>query len=205
MLPSYIIHNSNQIERKEIVVKIIQITGAKVVEAVWNTQDPIWGCRESHKKVARLAKEEHPDSAYLVFEDDCEILDPRFIYLILEHLDVDILYFGVNGYCVHQDPFPLLHNWGTHAMMMTPRARDTLLEKEEKYLNMHFPKGIHAYDALMCVMAECEGLKVWKPDELNKNRWVRQKPGLKSSISGSIRQEDIVQPELPSRLSFETL
>jgi hypothetical protein len=205
MLPAYIIHNSKEKDRKEIVQKLIEATGAKVVEAVWNTQDPIWGCRESHKKVAILAKQEHPESAYLVFEDDCEILDPNFIRVIFDHLDADIIYFGVNGYCVHQLPFPLLHNWGTHAMMMTPKARDTLLEKEAKYLEMPFPRGVHPYDALMCVMAECENLKVWKPDEVNKNRWVRQKPGLKSSISGAIREENIVQPELPSKRLFETL
>lgn len=187
MLPAYIIHNSQQLEREDIVNQLIQTTCAKVVEAVWNKEDPVWGCRESHKKVAQLAKHEHPDSAYLVFEDDCEILDPNFIHVIFEHLDVDILYFGINGYCVHQKPFPLQHSWGTHAMMITPKARDTLLEKEAMYLQMAFPLGNHPYDMLMCVMAECEGLKVWKPEEAEKTRWVRQKPGLVSSISGSVR------------------
>jgi hypothetical protein len=203
MLPTYVIHNSQQTEREEIVNQIIQRTGGKVVEAVWSSQDPVWGCRESHKKVARVAKEEYPDSAYLVFEDDCEILDPKFIYVILDHLDVDILYFGVNGFCVHQEPFALKHSWGTHAMMMTPKARDTLLEKEHEYLKMKFPLGKHPYDMLLCVMAECEGLKVWKPDELTMTRWVRQKPGLKSSISGSIREEPRVPT--PSTLVFDTL
>ena len=187
MLPAYIIHNSQQVEREEIVNKVIQTTGAKIVEAVWNKKDPVSGCRESHKKVAKLAKEEHPDSPYLVFEDDCEILDPHFIDILSEHLDVDMLYFGLNGYCFHMKPFPLKHSWGTHAMMMTPKARDTLLEKEALYLKMQFPLGNHPYDMLMCVMAERENLKVWKPDETSMTRWVRQKPGLTSSISGNIR------------------
>jgi hypothetical protein len=187
MLPAYIIHNTQKLERKELVDNIIKKTGAKIVEAVWNTQDPVWGCRESHKKVARLAKEEHPDSSYLVFEDDCEILDDNFLDLLYENPDVDILYFGLNGSCTHNLPFPLRHTWGTHAMMMTPKARDIFLEKENKYLQMRFPFGNHPVDQLFCVMEYVEELKVWKPDERTMKKWVRQKPGLVSSISGSIR------------------
>ena len=187
MLPAYIIHNSDQVERKEIIEKLIQTTGAKVVEAVWNTKDPVWGCRESHKKVARLAKEEHPDRSYLVFEDDCEIVNPNFLELLLENPEVDILYFGVNGFCTHQLPFKLRHSWGTHAMMMTPKARDIFLANEAEYLQMRFPLGNHPLDQLFCVMEAKEDLKVWKPDERTMKKWVRQKPGLKSAISGSIR------------------
>lgn len=187
MLPAYIIHNSEQLDRKDLVNKLIQATGAKVVEAVWDTSDPNRGCRESHKKVARLAKEEHPESAYLVFEDDCEILDPNFLDLIVENPDVDILYFGLNGFCVHKQPFVLKHSWGTHAMMMTPKVRDLLLTTEEKYLKMKFPLWDHPIDQLFCVMEHCEELRVWKPDERTMKKWVQQKPGLKSAISGSIR------------------
>ena len=187
MIPAYIIHNTSQIERKEIVDRLIQATGAKVVEAVWNTQDPVLGCRESHKKVARLAKEEYPHSSYLVFEDDCEIVDPNFLELLNEHKDVDILYFGVNGFCVHQQPYRLRHSWGTHAMMITPKARDCFLEKETEILQMRFPLGNHPLDQLFCVLEDKEKLKVWKPDESAMKQWVRQKPGLKSAISGSIR------------------
>lgn len=188
MLPAYIIHNYDQVDRKELVEKLIEATGAKVVEAIWSEKDPVWGCRESHKKVARIAKQEYPDSAYLVFEDDCEIVNSSFLKIILENLDKDIVYFGVNGFCVHNQPFPLQHSWGTHAMMMTPKARDLLLTKESKYLEMEFPLGYHPYDQLMCVLAECENLKVWKPNEQSMTKWVRQRPGLKSAISGSIRE-----------------
>ena len=187
MLPAYIIHNSGQTERKDLVEKLIQTTGAKVVEAVWNTLDPVWGCRESHKKVARLAKEEHPDSPYLVFEDDCEILDTSFLKLIDENKDVDLLYFGVNGFCIHMQPFPIKHSWGTHAMYITPKVRDSLLEKESLYMRMNFPRKEHPYDQLLCVMTFFEHWKVWKPDEQSMYKWVRQKPGLVSSISGNVR------------------
>lgn len=187
MLPAYIIHNSKQKEREDIVKKLVEATDAKIVEAVWSTDDPVWGCRESHKKVARLAKEEHPFSSYLVFEDDCEIVDPSFLDLMVENPDVDVLYFGVNGFCTHKLPFPLRHSWGTHAMMLSPKARDALLEKEEKYLQMKFPLGNHPLDQLFCVMEHCEELKVWKPDERKMKKWVRQKPGLVSAISGAVR------------------
>lgn len=187
MIPAYIIHNSQQVDRKEIVNALVKATDAIIVEAVWSTKDPVWGCRESHKKVARLAKEAHPDSAYLVFEDDCEILDPYFLDLIVENADVDLLYFGVNGFCTHKKPFVLKHSWGTHAMYITPKVRDLLLTKESYYLQMEFPLGNHPLDQLYCVMEANENLKVWKPDERTMKRWVRQKPGLKSAISGAIR------------------
>ena len=187
MIPAYIIHNSKQIERKDIVDKLIQTTSAKVVEAVWNTQDPVWGCRESHKKVARVAKEEYPNSAYIVFEDDCEIVDNTFLNLIEQHSKCDLIYFGVNGYCIHVEPFPIKHSWGTHAMYITPKVRDAILEKESKYMTMRFPRQEHPFDQLLCVMAFFEHWNVWKPDATSINKWVRQKPGLVSSISGSIR------------------
>jgi hypothetical protein len=189
MLPAYIIHNSKQTERKDLVASLIQTTGAKVVEAVWNTVDPIWGCRESHKKVARIAKEEHPDLPYLVFEDDCEILDSSFLNLLMlkENKNIDLLYFGINGYCIHIQPFPIKHSWGTHALYITPKVRDTLLEKEELYMLMNFPRKEHPFDQLLCVMAFFEHWSVWKPEEGLINKWVRQKPGLISSISGNIR------------------
>ena len=187
MLPAYIIHNSNQIERKDLVVNLIQTTGATVVEAVWNTKDPVLGCRESHKKVAKLAKERHPDTPYLVFEDDCEILDPSFLTLLKEHPSVDLLYFGVNGFCLHMQPFPIKHSWGTHALYITPKVRDAILEKEQLYMKLQFPRYDYPFDQLLCVMAHLEHWSVWKPDESSMTRWVRQKPGLVSSISGSVR------------------
>ena len=187
MLPAYVIHHAEQREREDIVNQLIQTTGAKVVEAVWDTKDPVRGCRESHKKVARLAKEEHPDLPYLVFEDDCEILDSSFLRCILENPRVDLLYFGVNGFCIHQEPFPIQHSWGTHALFVTPKVRDCILEKESKYMKLRFPMGNHPFDQLLCVMAHFEHWKVWKPTPDTMNKWVRQKPGLVSSISRSIR------------------
>ena len=85
------------------------------------------------------------------------------------------------------EPFPIQHSWGTHALYITPKVRDTILEKESTYMTMRFPKKDHPFDQLLCVMAFLEHWKVWKPEEASMNKWVRQKPGLVSSISGSIR------------------
>lgn len=186
MLPAYVIHHSSQSERDELVQNIIRITNAKVVDACMNPTNPTQGCRASHRKVAELAKREHPDSAYLVFENDCEILDPDFLKL-LENKDVDILYFGVTGNCVHHLPFTSYHTWGTHAMMVNPKARDIFLKDEEKYLQMTFVDNNHPIDQMWCVIQHAEKLRVWIPPVDSFKKYVRQKPGLKSSITGKIR------------------
>ncbi len=194
MLPAYIIHHTTQQDRQHLVDLLVKATGGTVVDAVWIPEDPIKGCRESHIKVARLAKETYPDSSYLVFEDDCEIIDPHFLNLLKEHPDVDILYFGVTNYSQHSLPFPLYHSWGTHAMMMTPKARDLFLSKLDEYLALPFPYNRHPVDQLYCVLEAKESLKVWKPS-MNAysppcetiEKYVRQKPGLLSTISKTIR------------------
>lgn len=129
MLPSFIIHHQGQTDRKDLVEALVKATGAILVDPVWIPEDPVKGCRESHKKVARLAKETYPDSAYLVFEDDCEIIDPHFLDILKEYPDVDILYFGVTNYIRYKIPIPLYHSCGTHAMMLTPKARDIFFIK----------------------------------------------------------------------------
>lgn len=183
MLPAYVIHSVNQPERDSLVKRIVKLTNAKVVEAVWDVKRPHCGCRASHRKVAELAKLEYPDSAYMVFENDCEIVDESF--LNLDCKDFDVVYFGINGSCIHNIPVICKHTWGTHAMMITPRARDIFLRDEEKYLLMPFVHKDHPIDQLWCVIQHIEKLRVFVPDEIKK--YVRQKTGLKSSISGFIR------------------
>lgn len=199
MLPSFIIHHAEQHDRKYLVQALVKATGASVIDAVWIPEDPIKGCRESHIKVARLAKELYPDSPYLVFEDDCEIVDPHFLDLLNEHPDVDILYFGVTNYSQHTLPIVLYHSWGTHAMMITPKARDLFLSKLEEYLALPFPQDKHPVDQIYCVLEVKESLKVWKPrmsycihPQNTIEKYVRQKPGLRSTISKTIRRESAI-------------
>lgn len=188
MLPAFIIHHKDQEDRKDLVQALVQATGAIVVDPVWIPQDPVKGCRESHRKVALLAKENFPDSPYLVFEDDCEIMDLNFLDLLKEHPDVDLLYFGVTNYSNYKLPFPLYHSWGTHAMMITPKVRDIFLSTLNDYLTMPFPHGNHPVDQIFCVMEKKESLLVWKPPMPIMEKYVRQKPGLRSTISKTIRR-----------------
>ena len=189
MLPTYIIHHKDQEDRKDVVQALVKATGGTIVDPVWIPQDPVKGCRESHRKVARLAKETYPDHAYLVFEDDCEIVDPHFLDLLKEHPGVDILYFGVTNYSNHKLPFPVYHSWGTHAMMVTPKVRDIFLATLDDYLLLPFPHGNHPVDQIYCVMEVKESLNSWKPPLKDMETYVRQKPGLRSTISRTIRKE----------------
>lgn len=188
MLPAFIIHHENQDDRKDLVKALVEATNGTVIDPVWIPEDPVKGCRESHRKIALFAKEKFPDSPYLVFEDDCEILDPHFLDLIKEHSDVDILYFGVTNYCHHKLPFPVYHSWGTHAMMITPKARDIFLVKVDEYLSLSFPHKKHPVDQIFCVMEAEESLRVWKPDLKSMEKYVRQKPGLLSTIEKTVRR-----------------
>jgi hypothetical protein len=183
-LPAYVIHHPSQSERDDLVDRIVAITGAKVVEAVMIKENPTLGCRSSHRKVAELAKAEHPLSAYLVFENDCEILNENFLNLTN---DVDVLYFGITGYCTHFKPFTHLSLWGTHAMMITPKARDLFLETEHEYLKMNFVDNNHPIDQLWSVLIQNKYLSYWFPPAQDIQKYVRQKPGLQSSISGKLR------------------
>jgi hypothetical protein len=189
MLPAYIIHHRKQEDRKDLVQALVNLTGATIVEPVWMPEDAVRGCRESHKKVARLAKEKYPEKAYLLFEDDCEILDSTFLDLLKEHPDVDILYFGVTHYVNHTLPIPIHQSCGTHAMMITPKARDIFLSKVDDYLTLPFPHGNHPVDQIYCVMEVKESFNVWKPDSKSVEKYVRQKPGLVSTITKKIRKE----------------
>ena len=137
MLPAYVIHHKSQPERDVLVERIIELTGAKVVEACMISYNPTLGCRMSHRKVAQLAKEEHPESAYLVFENDCEIIVPNFLNLLIKH-DVDLLFFGITGSCFHHKPFYHHSLWGTHAVKISSKARDLFLEKEEVFVSIFY-------------------------------------------------------------------
>lgn len=189
MLPAYIIHHKKQHDRKYLVQALIDLTGATIVEPVWIPEDPVRGCRESHKKVARLAKQKDPEKPYLVFEDDCEIVDPNFLDVLKEHPDVDILYFGLTHYIQHSLPFPLHQSCGTHAMMITPKARDIFLSTVDEYLHLPFPDKNHPVDQIFCVMEVKESLNVWKPNAHSVEKYVKQKPGLLSTISKKVRKE----------------
>jgi len=180
--PSFIIHSSCSPERQELVDALVAETGAEVVEAVWYPDDPKKGCRESHKKVAQLAKEKAPDASYLVFEDDCELVSERWYFPLVAGDDVDLIYLGVNGYGTF---FGDVYSYGTHAMIVSPKVRDLILEKTDSLVNRVYEKG--AFDHILNKICYDNDISVWRPGQREGERWVRQKKGLVSTITGNIR------------------
>lgn len=176
MLPAFVIHNSSCSERTEIVKKLVSQTKATVVSAVMmpNGKD---GCRMSHQAVARLARALHPTKHYLVFEDDC-VLSEDWERCIEGMEMADVLYLGYNGKCEHT-------TFGTHALMLSPKARDKILSESEKLKDVVADKG--AYDHILSKLCRQEGLLTAMPPPDEKEKWAWQKKGLKSLITGQIR------------------
>ena len=180
--PSYIIHSSTCPDRDGLVEMLRDEADAEVVEAVWDPQDPKRGCRESHKKIAAMAKRDYPDCSDLVFEDDCEFVSPRWYYPSIAGGEVDLIYLGVNGYGKF---FGDLYSYGTHAMIISPKVRDLILEKTDDYVDAVWEKG--AFDHILNKMCYDHKISVWRPPEREKERWVRQAKGYKSTITGNLR------------------
>lgn len=177
MFPAYILHHSSTKEREQLVKNLQEQTGAIVFDPVWLPENPPRGCRESHVKLANTMKEINPDSPYIVFEDDCEIIDPGFYSLLSDHPHVDLLYFGVTQYGTLNRYHNIPHcSFGTHAMYITPKARDIFLE----HWNEIVQEGIPHIDQIWNVIEHNYSLSTWKPQPQDRHRWVRQKPGLPS-------------------------
>lgn len=178
MVPAFILHHMSTKERNEIVAVLQKQTGATIFDPVWLPDDPPRGCRESHVKIAAYMKEHNPESAYIVFEDDCEIIDPNFLSYRSLDPDADIFYFGFThvGTFFKPPSFYIKCFFGTHAMYITPKARDLLLEMWEGFVK----EGIRHIDQIWNMIQHRFALRVWKPDLQNRNKWVRQKPGIPS-------------------------
>jgi hypothetical protein len=176
MLPAFIIHNTSSSERDDVVKDVQSKTKAMVVEGVFepNRKD---GCRHAHQHVARLAKSLHPTKHYLVFEDDCVLSEDW--ERCIEGMEVaDILYLGYNDKCSHTV-------FGTHALMISPKARDKIVSDSEKLKDEVIDRG--AYDHVLSKLCRQEGLLTAMPPVDEKERWAWQKKGLKSTITGKVR------------------
>lgn len=174
--PCFIIHDPNSYERTEIVNKLIEQTKGTILSAIMlpNGKD---GCRASHLAVARLARSLYPDKHYLVFEDDCVLSDDWKD--CIEGMEcIDVLYLGYNGKSSDI-------TYGTHALLISPKARDKILSETEKLKNNVVDKG--AYDHILSKICRQEGLLVAMPSLDDKDKWAEQKKGLKSLITGRIR------------------
>ena len=178
--PAYIIHHSSCVEREPLVKDLVEKTGGVVIPALF-LQDRNAGCTKSHHAVAWIAKQQYPDSPYLVFEDDCVLEDnweEALEFFEKSHHFDDIVYLGYNDQCEKTV-------FGTHALLMTPKARDILLEKQEMFMKIVEVKN--ANDWILSALCRHYNLKFSLP--IPKNRWCHQKTGLRSTITGNIRSD----------------
>ena len=165
-----IIHMNDSIERKDLVASLIELTGATVFDAL-KRENGAEGCWASHTKIY---KNQPKNEDLLIFEDDCEIIDNSFMnYVEINKTMYDIIYIGVNRTFVKDDK---LWSWGTHAMWINNKSLQLFLKfKNERNIVDHVWNEVaHKYN-----------LKVLRPDPIDK--YVRQKIGLKSYITGNIR------------------
>lgn len=159
----FIIHYDLCLERKPLVEKIVGMTGATVFSAI---KDRKIGCYLSHLTIYKSK-----ESDLIVFEDDCEILDKSFIDLLPSLIDqYDLVYFGVNHILKKG-------SYGTHAMWISDYARQCFINNNG---DIHIP-----VDHMWNHIENKYNLRVWRPNP--KDRYVRQKIGLKSITTGGIR------------------
>jgi hypothetical protein len=172
-MKAYILHHDQCLDRKDIVQDLRQKTGATVLEACWE-EDRNHGCSLSHMKAAWQAKEDAPDRHYLVFEDDCDLLED--IDVILNSFQpADVTYLGYNGLSVKDGLV-----FGTHALLLSPRARDVILHYAD-WSNEPF-------DHILSKLCRSFSLTVEKPSFRDKERFACQRKGLVSTITGAPRK-----------------
>lgn len=177
MIPAFVIHDMNNQERKETVRALCEKTGASIVNAIVlpNGRE---GCLKSHIKVAQLAQQLFPDQHYLVFEDDC-VLEEGWDCILKEFPNGDLVYLGYTE--ASKDTI-----FGTHGMCISPRLRDIILAHGLDYaFKVRFP---WAADWVIPKLCKDYGMEVYRPAYEYKELWCYQKRGLKSQITGKIRQ-----------------
>ena len=173
-MKTYVIHAAISVDREPLVEELILQANAEVYPAII-LLDGREGCRQSHFSAYRSTSED-----VLVFEDDCEIIADDFlspIPLFREHYD--LIYLGYNSLCNSG-------SWGTHALWVSPRAKNCLFNWLPSYETVMPPLDLiwnHVEHTSPC---ESGGLRVWRPAD--GRRYVRQKPGLRSIITGGIRE-----------------
>jgi hypothetical protein len=178
-IPAFVIHHFPCTDRQDVVKDIVNLSGATVLDAVW-FDDPTKrkeGCSKSHVKVATIAQKLHPDSPYLVFEDDC-ILANEWKSVLEGKDEFDVVYLGVNS----NSGIP----FGTHAMLIRPSARQAILEDTERLFDA--VRDTWAFDHIVHLICKQRGLRVWVPPEEEWYRWALQKKGMISTITGNARR-----------------
>lgn len=171
MLPAFVLHNSASTERDEIVRELVKKTGATQFQS-FLLDDRVMGCLESHLGVAKIAKALHPTSDYLVFEDDCELFDGW--EQMRDVSGVDVVWIGYTDRCEHS-------TFGTHALRMSPRARDKILELS--YSVGRRTQAKNAFDQVLSKICREEGLSEAMPKYEMREQFAKQKRGVVSLIT----------------------
>ena len=162
---------SSATERDELVKALVNITGAEIFEAVYIKEDGVAGCLASH---TNIYKSLDPEEDVLVFEDDCEIIDPSFMQFIEKNKHAyDIMYIGTNKTF---NTTKGVSSWGTHAMWISPKAIQLLFQ--------HKPTA-RGLDNIWVEVEHAYNLNVWRPP--HPHTYVIQKLGLISYINGKPR------------------
>lgn len=171
-MKTYIIHMSTAIERTELVKAVVDLTGAEIFEAIHIKGNGVAGCLASHMTIFKSLA---PDEDVLVFEDDCEIVDPTFTLFIENNKHLyDIIYIGTNRTF---DTPEGISSWGTHAMWISANAIRVILN--------HTPVR-REIDNIWNEIEHKYKLAVWRP--AHPYQYVIQKEGLLSSITGKPRK-----------------
>lgn len=148
------------------------------------------GCTHSH--LAILGRIQNSGTPHYIFEDDTEIIKSiesmnTFLQSIEESgLEWDIILLGANSYVdsepVDEQICSVKRFWGTHAMLVNPRAVPHI----RKVFESSIANGIFLpADWLYNETIKIHGLRVLGP--ANPTEFVRQAPGFVSAITGKLR------------------
>ena len=189
-IPVILIAMLGSVERAENIATLINKFNPIIQRAITNNSPHRGNCL-SHLQVAKTAKLLFPDLPYLVLEDDAFVVDENFWTLIDEHKDVDLLYFGYNNSCSHYKPIPTEYVWGTHCLLVSPKARDAIINHFEEVSNMEFWTQEIGFDSMLTVIAHKAGLTSWKPAKQDRYKYICQKEGFTSFLSGHKRRNNL--------------
>lgn len=174
--PAFVIHDNQCYERDEIVKQLVDKTKATVFQS-YILKDGAEGCMASHIGVARLAKGLHPTNHYLVFEDDC-VLEEGWEEALKGLEFADVVYVGYNDKCDKA-------TFGTHALLLSPKARDCILDHAREIGSEIRPKW--AMDWILSRLCREYGLITCMPKMDDREKWCHQKRGLVSQITLRVR------------------
>lgn len=175
-MPSFVIHLKSATERQCLIEDLKRECPSL---EIWNAvPGGVKGCLMSHltmyEEMIRRG-----ELKWLVFEDDCEVLES---FSTVKFPEADVFLLGANEYVnsVKGECFSQVNRfWGTHAMIMTKQGAECILKA---YRECH---PAIPFDWLVNYAIEKKGLNV--KGFLECKQYVRQKPGLKSAITGNIR------------------